>query len=195
MNHEKILISVVIPVYNTEKYLKRCLDSVVNQSFKNMEIIIVDDCSSGNCYEIFEEYKNNNANINYIKNEENLGSAWSRLNGLSYAKGEYVHFVDSDDWVEKDCYIKILEYLGNEYDCLHFNGIYSYEDGTTKEAYFQIAENMILVGEIKAFNDMFIEDSRRRTVWSRVFRRKCVLKGVYAMPKVNLSGRLCFAQI
>ena len=104
-------ISIIIPVFNTEKYLKRCLDSILNQSFKDMEIILVDDCSAGNCYEIFEEYQKNNKNIKYIKNEENLGSAWSRLNGLSYAKGEYIHFVDSDDWVFEDCYKKIYEYL------------------------------------------------------------------------------------
>ena len=180
-------LSIIIPVFNTEKYLKRCLDSIVNQSFKDMEIILVDDCSSGNCYEIFEEYQKNNKNIRYVKNEKNLGSAWSRLNGLSYAKGEYIHFVDSDDWVVDDCYRKIYEYLDNKYDCLHFNGIMAYDDKTTKNFGWHICGNKKLIGERKAFEDMFVSDSRRRTLWCRVFRKKCLLKAAQYMPKYHLS--------
>ena len=180
-------LSIIIPVFNTEKYLKRCLNSIVNQSFKDMEIILVDDCSSGNCYEIFEEYQKNNKNIRYVKNEKNLGSAWSRLNGLSYAKGEYIHFVDSDDWVVDDCYRKIYEYLDNKYDCLHFNGIMAYDDKTTKNFGWHICGNKKLIGKRKAFEDMFVSDSRRRTLWCRVFRKKCLLKAAQYMPKYHLS--------
>ena len=119
--------SIIIPVYNTEKYLRRCLDSLVNQTFNDIEIIIVNDCSQGNCKEIIEEYQKNNLNknIKYIRNDENLGSAWSRLNGLSHSSGKYIHFVDSDDWVEKDCYQKIYKYLGDKFDAIYFNGSYS----------------------------------------------------------------------
>lgn len=180
-------LSIIVPVFNTEKYLKRCLDSIVNQSFKDIEIILIDDCSDGNCYEIFEEYQKNNKNIKYIKNEQNLGSAWSRLNGLSYAKGEYIHFVDSDDWVFDDCYRKIHKYLENKYDCLHFDGIYAYDDKTTKRIKFQIPENTELIGKRKAFEDMFVEDKRRRPIWSRIFRKKYLLKAAQYMPKSHLS--------
>lgn len=186
-SNNNYFLSIIIPVFNTEKYLKRCLDSIVNQSFKDMEIILVDDCSAGNCYEIFEEYQKNNKNIKYIKNEVNLGSAWSRLNGLSYAKGEYIHFVDSDDWVFEDCYLKIHKYLGNKYDCIHFDGIYTYDDKTMQKINFQIPENMELIGKRKAFEDMFVSDSRRRTLWCRVFRKKCLLKAAQYMPKYHLS--------
>ena len=186
-SNNNYFLSIIIPVFNTEKYLKRCLDSIVNQSFKDMEIILVDDCSSGNCYEIFEEYQKNNKNIRYVKNEQNLGSAWSRLNGLSYAKGEYIHFVDSDDWVFEDCYLKIHKYLGNKYDCIHFDGIYAYDDKTMQKINFQIPENMELIGKRKAFEDMFVNDSRRRPIWSRVFRKKYLLKAAQYMPKSHLS--------
>lgn len=187
LSDNNYFLSIIIPVFNTEKYLKRCLDSIVNQSFKDMEIILVDDCSSENCYEIFEEYQKNNKNIRYVKNEQNLGSAWSRLNGLSYAKGEYIHFVDSDDWVVDDCYRKIYEYLDNKYDCLHFNGIMAYDDKTTKNFGWHICGNKKLIGERKAFEDMFVNDSRRRTLWCRVFRKKCLLKAAQYMLKYHLS--------
>ena len=186
-SNNNYFLSIIIPVFNTEKYLKRCLDSIVNQSFKDMEIILVDDCSSGNCYEIFEEYQKNNKNIRYVKNEKNLGSAWSRLNGLSYAKGEYIHFVDSDDWVFEDCYLKIHKYLVNKYDCIHFDGIYAYDDKTMQKINFQISENIELIGKRKAFEDMFVNDSRRRPIWSRIFRKKCLLKAAQYMPKSHLS--------
>ena len=116
-----VCFSIIIPVYNTEIYLRRCVDSLVNQTFNDIEIIIVDDYSSGNCYEIVKEYQKNNLNknIKYIRNDENLGSAWSRLNGLSHSSGKYIHFVDSDDWVEKDCYQKIYKYLDDKFDAIY----------------------------------------------------------------------------
>ena len=101
-------ISVIIPVYNTEKYLKRCLDSIINQTFKDIEIIIVDDCSPGycgNCKDIAEGYKD--SRIIYTRNEKNSGSAWSRINGFNYSHGKYIHFVDSDDWLADESYVKI----------------------------------------------------------------------------------------
>ena len=183
---ESVYLSVIIPVYNTEKYLKRCLDSIVNQSFKDMEIIIVDDCSSGNCFEIAEEYKRKYRNIKYIRNSENLGSAWSRLNGLSEAVGEYIHFVDSDDWVEKECYRKIYEYLGHKFDAIYFNGSYA-DDYKTWEYSFHISGDSKIYGRRAAFDKMFFNDAERRTLWSRVFKRLVVIKGAEFMPKEKTS--------
>lgn len=179
-------ISVIIPVFNTEKYLSRCLDSIINQSFKDLEIVLVNDHSLGNCDEIAEKYKLNNENIVYIKNELNMGSAWSRLNGLSYARGRYVHFVDSDDWLFEESYKKIHYYLGENYDVLHFDGVYSNDEKSWKIE-FQIPEDRELVGERTAFKDMFINDSRKRTLWSRVYDRKCVIEGAKHMPKDHVS--------
>lgn len=183
---DSVYLSVVVPVFNTEKYLKRCLDSIVSQSFKDMEIIIVDDCSAGNCYEIFEEYQKNNKNIKYVKNEENVGSAWSRLNGLSYAKGEYIHFVDSDDWVEGECYRKIYKYLGHKFDALYFNGSYA-DDYKTWEYNFHISGDLKIYGKRAAFDKMFFNDAERRTLWNRVFKRSLVIKGAEFMPKEKIS--------
>lgn len=183
---ESVYLSVIIPVYNTEKYLKRCLDSVVNQSFKDIEVIIVDDFSSGNCFEIAEEYKKNHKNIKYIRNSENLGGAWSILNGLSEASGEYIHFVDSDDWVEKECYQKIYKYLGHKFDAIYFNGSYA-DDCKTWEYSFHISGDSKIYGRRAAFDKMFFNDAERRTLWSRVFKRLVVIKGAEFMPKEKTS--------
>ena len=99
-------VSVIIPVYNVEEYLRECLDSVVNQTLKEIEIICVDDGSTDNSLEILKEYAQKDNRITVIK-QENLHAGVARNAGLSQAKGEYVHFLDSDDWIELNMLEKV----------------------------------------------------------------------------------------
>lgn len=94
-------VSVIIPVYNVEKYLRRCLDSVVNQTYKDIEVILVNDGSPDNSKEICEEYVAKYSNIQLI-NQKNAGLGAARNTGLQYITGDAVTFVDSDDWIELD---------------------------------------------------------------------------------------------
>ncbi|MDR0485368.1 MAG: glycosyltransferase, partial [Elusimicrobiota bacterium] len=94
-------ISVIIPVYNVEAYLRRCLDSVVNQTFKNLEIICVDDGTKDNSVSILEEYAARDGRIR-IFHKENGGLSSARNYGLKYATAPYIAFLDSDDWLELD---------------------------------------------------------------------------------------------
>lgn len=91
------LVSVIIPVYNAEKVVKFTLDSVINQTYKNLEIICVNDCSKDNSLEILNEYAKKDKRIKVLSNEKNSGVAQTRNNGLKIATGEYIAFVDSDD--------------------------------------------------------------------------------------------------
>lgn len=99
-------ISVVIPVFNVEKYLKRCLDSVLAQTFKDFELILIDDGSTDGSPAICDEYAQIDQRIRVV-HQKNCGSATTRNIGISLAKGDYLVFVDSDDWVEPD-YLKLL---------------------------------------------------------------------------------------
>lgn len=101
-------VSVIIPVYNVEQYLRECLDSVVNQTLKEIEIICVDDGSTDKSLEILKEYAQKDNRITIIT-QQNLHAGVARNAGLSVAKGEYLHFCDSDDWVEKDIYTECLK--------------------------------------------------------------------------------------
>lgn len=94
-------VSVIIPVYNVEKHLRRCLDSVVNQTYKDIEVILVNDGSPDNSKEICEEYVAKYSNIQLI-NQKNAGLGAARNTGLQYITGNAVTFVDSDDWLELD---------------------------------------------------------------------------------------------
>ena len=98
---EKDLISVIIPVYNTDKYLERCITSVLNQTYKNIEIIIINDCSTDDSEKIISDYKEKDKRIIYLSNEKNLGVGKSRNIGIEHAKGKYIYFVDSDDYIEE----------------------------------------------------------------------------------------------
>ena len=102
-NHNKIEVSVIIPVFNAEEYLVKCLDSVVNQTLENIEIIIIDDGSTDGSSEICMNYAAKDNRIIYYR-KENEGLAAARQDGIERANGEYIGFVDSDDWLELNMY-------------------------------------------------------------------------------------------
>ena len=110
-----ILFSVIMPVYNVEKYLKKAVDSVLNQTYKNFEIILVDDASPDNCPAICDNYASNYYNIKTIHHLENKGLSEARNTGLKYISGEYVTFMDSDDFIEQDLFSCVYNSLMNNY--------------------------------------------------------------------------------
>lgn len=106
---EKIKVSVIVPVYNTEKFLKKCIDSIVNQTLEEIEIILINDGSTDNSYIICDEYsKKYPQKIKYINNK-NIGCSATRNLGINLAKGEYIAFVDSDDYIDKEMYQDMYE--------------------------------------------------------------------------------------
>ena len=115
---ENIKISVIIPVYNVEKYIGQCLDSIVNQTYKNLEIIIVNDGTKDNSMRVVEKYLSDKR-IKII-NKENGGLSSARNKGMEEVTGEYISFVDSDDWIELDTYERLIKNLTNE-DVIIFN--------------------------------------------------------------------------
>lgn len=101
-------VSVIIPVYNVEKYLVKCLDSVVNQTLKDIEIICIDDGSSDNSLNILKDYAAKDSRF-VILMQKNLGAASARTKGMKIAKGNYIGFVDSDDWIDLNYYETLYE--------------------------------------------------------------------------------------
>lgn len=105
---KNIKISIVVPVYNIENYIKDCLESLVNQTIKDIEIICIDDCSTDNSYFILKEYEELYPNIIKIyKTKENIKQGGARNLGISKSSGEYIAFVDGDDWVDIKMYEKL----------------------------------------------------------------------------------------
>jgi len=117
----KPLLTVVIPVYNVEKYLKRCIDSILIQEWKNYDILLVDDGSTDNSPQICEDYAKAYDIISVI-HKENGGLSEARNTGISNAEGEYVYFLDSDDWIEPNTFSDLAEVIeSDQYDIISFN--------------------------------------------------------------------------
>ena len=102
-------VSIIIPVYNMEKYISKCLDSVINQTLKDIEIIIIDDCSTDNSVGIINEYLHKDKRIKFIQLNENSGVSIARNRGIEIAQGEYLGFVDSDDEVDLNFYEELYK--------------------------------------------------------------------------------------
>ena len=101
MEINNVEVSIVVPIYNVEKYLRRCLDSLVNQTFRDIEVIALNNGSTDNSLSILNGYANRDKRIKVIDNN-NLGVSEARNIGIREAKGKYIVFVDSDDWINVD---------------------------------------------------------------------------------------------
>lgn len=101
-------ISIVVPIYNVEKYLRKCIESILKQTYYNLEIILVDDGSTDSSGEICDEYKNKDSRIIVI-HQKNKGMSSARNSGIKCATGKYIGFIDSDDYIEKDMYEILLK--------------------------------------------------------------------------------------
>lgn len=101
-------VTIIIPVYNAEKYLSRCIDSILNQSYKSIQILLIDDCSNDSSNKIIQDYCSRYSSITFLRNEQRMGVAKTRNVGLSAVKTKYVGFLDSDDWLDLNCINKAV---------------------------------------------------------------------------------------
>lgn len=159
-----IKVSVIIPVYNVEKYLRECLDSVVNQTLEDIEIICIDDGSTDNSLNILKEYADKDSRFTILI-QHNKGAGSARNKGMEIAKGEYIGFVDSDDWIDLDYYEKLYEKAVKENaDIVRttFNIIYTdkaEEGGQNKLIKKRIKKNQLL-----SSNDHF------GIIWNAIYK-------------------------
>ena len=121
------LVSIIVPVYKVEQYLKRCMDSVLNQTYKNIEIILVNDGSPDNCPALCDKYAKIDSRVRVI-HKENGGLSSARNVALDSVKGDYIFFVDSDDWLALDTLEVLNEYLEKDYDMISFQRTYLTEE-------------------------------------------------------------------
>lgn len=182
-------ISIIIPVYNVAKYLNRCLESVVNQTHKHIEIILVDDGSPDNCPQMCDEWAKNDSRIKVVhKKNEGLGLA--RNTGMQHATGEFIAFIDSDDFVELDMYEKLYnKAISNNADIVYCG----YKQGLSDGSYIEKAD----FNEERTFNNKAdIEKHSIRyffplngslmmmSVWHSIYKREVIKTDFYSERKV-----------
>ena len=186
------LLSIIIPVYNTEKYLAKCLDSVLEQSYKNIEIIVVDDASPGDAKGIVDKYKTSNK-VNYVRQIVNSGLFHARLAGVAKATGDYITFVDSDDYVSFDFYRLLMkEAVEGDFDIVSGSTVIEKESGRKLQYVLHdeaLAEVKLRGVDVR--NTFYAQEGNCyawHTIWNKVYKKtlwdKCLPE--YSRIKTHL---------
>ena len=138
-------ISLLVAVYNTAAYLSQCLDSLLSQTLKDIEVICVDDASTDNSLALLYQYAEKDNRVKVFALKENCGQAHARNVGLSHATGDYIGFVDSDDWLSQDALEKVCESFRDDVDSVLFRLLYAYTDGSMKD--YQMSPFTTMTGD------------------------------------------------
>ena len=174
--NKNIKVSIIIPVYNVEQYLRQCLDSIIQQTFRDFECICINDCSTDNSRSILEEYAKKDDRFIVINLSENKGQGEARNYGLNIAKGKYITFVDSDDWVTSD-YLEVLHKAIEKYNTDFVSAKTYFFDNTTNITAIssrkpKISFNTIIYSEkdrMQIIRDINILQAS--TVWGNIYNR------------------------
>ena len=130
-------VSIIIPIYNVEKYLDTCLQSISNQSLKEIEIICIDDCSKDDSFAILQAHAENDPRIIVLRNETNVGQGNTRNRGIKIAKGDYIGFIDSDDYIPENYFESLYSCACNENaDIVGTNTVSVLQSGQKEEAFW-----------------------------------------------------------
>lgn len=172
---QNIKVSIIIPVYNVKEYVEKCIESVLNQTYKNIEVIIINDGSTDGCEKIVNKYAQKDKRIKVI-NKENGGLASARNIGLKLVTGNYVMFVDSDDWIAENTIEKLYKELKKEkYDIIEFGYTKVDEKSIIVDGY-KFYEKKLLSNE-SILKEYFSNNIIQEVVWNKIYNRN-ILQGI-----------------
>ena len=188
------LISIIVPVYNVEKYLEKCVNSICNQTYKNLEILLIDDESNDGSSELCDKLVQRDYRIKVI-HKKNGGSTSARNVGLKASCGKYIGFVDSDDWIEPDMYERMYHRMTTENVDIVMCGRYEDVGNTSKEVYHGVEEGRYGKQELMQniypkmiVGEAFFEWCIFPGVWDKLFRRECVERFQLAVDERIVMG-------
>lgn len=176
------LISVIVPIYKVQDYLNRCVRSIVNQTYKNLEIILVDDGSPDDCPRICDEWGKKDQRIKVI-HKENGGLSDARNAGMKVMTGTYVSYVDSDDWIEQDMYQKMMNAI-KENDADICECAFEKTSGIIKK-YDQKQDNKVSIMDKQSALMAVVEETIQPVVWNKLYKRQVVDKLWFEVGKYN----------
>ena len=168
---DRPLLSIIIPVYKTEKYLRRCMDSLCNQTYQNIEIITVNDGSPDNCLEILKEYEVRDRRV-VVLNKDNGGANTARNYALSKANGTWISFVDSDDWLDLNYYEELME--NADLECQLICGSFRLNDSGPIYKIDHSVKHRSRIDAIELLFDTYF--GMLYNVWGKVFRKELIIE-------------------
>ena len=175
-------ISVIIPIYNNEKYLEKCLESVCSQTYKNLQIILVNDGSNDDSLIICKNFKESDIRVE-LYSQENLGVSSARNLGLRRAVGDYVTFVDSDDYLEIDAYEKAMGVI-SDFDALFFSYQEEYPECHHSRIYNQQKKGVVISDE--AIYECMKPLGYEAVVWNKIYKRS-LLSNLFFNEKYGIA--------
>lgn len=172
MTSEKPLVSIIMPVYNTEKYLSEAMESVLNQTYSEFELLLINDRSTDNSKQICMDYSKKDNRIKlFDNNTDEHGPGPTRNIGLDNAKGEYIYFMDADDWIEKNLLeSSVTRMEESNADIVQFGAVYEHEDGKSDE-FVWIGNDAVSKNDIIRDFASFWKNSRQ-SLWMYFFRKE-----------------------
>lgn len=177
-----VKISIIVPVYNTEKYLERCLNSILNQNFNEIEIIIINDCSPDNSLKIIKKYMSMDQRIVLINKEKNEGLSAARNSGIEIARGEYVLHIDSDDWIEQSYFKDMYEYaIENKADIVISDYYKDFDNGEVIYIQDQKEYKDKEITKKEAIENIFLSKGYP-AVWNKLIKRELYVKNEIKHP-------------
>ncbi|MBO6181881.1 glycosyltransferase [bacterium] len=168
-----VKVSIIIPIYNVEEYLANCLNSVINQTLQNIEIICINDGSTDKSFEILENFAKCDSRIKII-NQSNVGQGIARNIAIQSAQGEYIGFVDPDDWINKNMF-ETLYNTAKKYNCDMVEESFVIHNEPRK--YIKVQKNKLNLPEKKNFNSQSIENyifSAKLAVWNKLYKTEFI---------------------
>ncbi len=181
---QNVLISVIVPVYKVEEYLSRCVDSILAQTYENLEIILVDDGSPDYCGSICDTYAAMDSRIKVI-HKENGGLSSARNAGLDIAKGEYFGFVDSDDWIEPYMYETLLALAQKENVKLVCGGRYDFSSRTGRKTIGLCPEEEEVISGMELLGRVFTWDHCDSAAWDKLYHRSLFAGLRYPLGQIS----------
>jgi glycosyltransferase involved in cell wall biosynthesis len=194
----KPLVSIIIPIYNVEKYLRQCLNSIVNQTYKNIEIILINDETRDNSQQIIDEFAKNDSRIKSVI-QKNQGLSGARNTGISLATGDYLMFVDSDDWLSLNTLeICVSALNNNKSDVVLFSYVKEYHNHSQKKfilsenQYFDKEKSKKLHQRIIGLNDKDLQNPSNAdslvTAWGKLYKSEIIKTNNIQFTDCKLIG-------
>ena len=194
---DKPLLTVIIPVYNTAEYLSRCIESVINQTEHNIEVVIINDASTDASDTIIHNYITTDSKINYIKLSHNIGVGNARNIGINTARTKYISFLDSDDWIDAAYYEKMLEQIELNHSDICISGIKTEVDDIYSWKYrYQYPSNFTINGKrcIHALTNQYNSDiSISPIVNNKIYCKELILNHYIEFDKSRRAQDLFFS--
>lgn len=178
-------ISVIVPIYKVEKYLDKCINSIINQTYKNLEIILVDDGSPDKCPQICDEYAKKDGRIKVI-HKPNGGLSDARNAGMKIASGGYISFIDSDDWIELNMLESLYENINKTNSDIASCGVKMvWDDGRPDQILTNLNGYCILNNTEDALNSLISTEHLIQTVWNKLYKKQIIQDIFFPVGKIN----------